>query len=141
PECAGHRGGAATDIGATTEARLLPLRDLAARRAGGEGPEGWCGSARLRLRAVGAWWVPMPMAKVGAMRVLEVNPGSSSVKLAVVAEDVALATVTVDEASAAAARGPLVELARRWAPIDAVGVRFVHGGDRAAPEAVGPAEI
>lgn len=75
------------------------------------------------------------------MRVLVVNPGSSSVKLAVVADGAALESVTVDAASAEAARRPLAELAGRWAPIDAVGVRFVHGGGRADAEVVGPAEI
>lgn len=68
------------------------------------------------------------------MRVLTVNPGSSSVKLGVVDDGVELATKTVDGASAAAARRPLADLVARWGPIHAVAVRFVHGGDRSAPE-------
>lgn len=67
------------------------------------------------------------------MRVLTVNPGSSSVKLAVVDGGVELAATTVGAASAEVARDPLGELVARWAPLDAVGVRFVHGGDRAEP--------
>src|SRR5690349_12647688 len=50
-----------------------------------------CGAARFAHCGY-----PMPMAKVGAMRVLVVNPGSSSVKLAVVADGVALGTADVD---------------------------------------------
>jgi acetate kinase len=68
-----------------------------------------------------------------AMRVLTVNPGSSSVKLAVVDDGVELASTTVDTASADAAREPLTDLASRLGPVAAVGVRFVHGGDRTDP--------
>ncbi|HEX5403321.1 MAG TPA: acetate/propionate family kinase [Pseudonocardiaceae bacterium] len=66
------------------------------------------------------------------MRVLTVNPGSSSVKLAIVADGVELSSVGVDTATAEQTRGPLTELAMRWQPVDAVGVRFVHGGDRSS---------
>lgn len=75
------------------------------------------------------------------MRVLVINPGSSSVKLAVVDDGVAVAAVTVDGASVEAARGPLTELAATWAPVDAVGVRFVHGGDRVRAEPLTQQEI
>jgi acetate kinase len=65
------------------------------------------------------------------MRILTVNPGSSSVKLAVVDDGVEVDTVVVDSSSADRARGPLAELVSRCGPVDAAGVRFVHGGDRA----------
>ncbi|ADG98812.1 acetate kinase [Segniliparus rotundus DSM 44985] len=61
------------------------------------------------------------------MRVIAVNPGSSSVKLAVVEEgERTLQNVTCDP-SAEAVEGPLKGLAAQWR-LDAVGVRFVHGG-------------
>ena len=68
-----------------------------------------------------------------SMRVLTVNPGSASVKLAVVEGGVELDQVGIDAASMDRARGPLGELVARWDPIDAVGVRFVHGGGSADP--------
>jgi acetate kinase len=67
------------------------------------------------------------------MRVLTVNPGSSSVKLGVVEDGVERSSTTVDAASADATRGPLAGLITRWSPVDAVGVRFVHGGGRTGP--------
>lgn len=66
------------------------------------------------------------------MRVATVNPGSSSVKLAVVDGGVAVASTTVAVASAQRAAEPFAELVARR-PVDAVGVRFVHGGDHADP--------
>jgi len=75
------------------------------------------------------------------MRVLTVNPGSSSVKLGVVDDGVELATRTVDVASAMDSRRPLADLVTRWGPVHAVGVRFVHGGDRAQPEVLDEQEI
>jgi acetate kinase len=62
------------------------------------------------------------------VRVLTANPGSSSVKLAVVDDGIERETVTVDAASVPMAHLPLSELAGRWAPIGAAAVRFVHGG-------------
>jgi acetate kinase len=67
------------------------------------------------------------------MRVMTVNPGSSSVKLGVVEDGVELGSTTVDSASVDAARRPLAGLAARHGPIDVAGVRFVHGGDHADP--------
>jgi acetate kinase len=75
------------------------------------------------------------------MRVLTVNPGSSSIKLAVVDDGDELDAVVVDAASVDRARGPLAELARRWQPIDAVGVRFVHGGEVAEATLLDEAEV
>jgi acetate kinase len=71
------------------------------------------------------------------MRVLTVNPGSSSVKLAVVDDGVEVAHVDVD----VAAGGPLTTLIGQWQPIDAVGVRFVHGGRRTEPVLLDTAEV
>jgi acetate kinase len=65
------------------------------------------------------------------MRVLTVNPGSSSVKLAVVEDGSEMDTVLVESPSADRARGPLAKLVSRCGSIDAAGVRFVHGGDHA----------
>ncbi|UOX90442.1 acetate kinase [Amycolatopsis sp. FBCC-B4732] len=62
------------------------------------------------------------------MRVLTVNPGSSSVKLSVVDDGREVDHATVGAASAAEARQPLADLVVRRHPIDAAGVRFVHGG-------------
>jgi hypothetical protein len=64
---------------------------------------------------------------------LTVNPGLASVKLAVVEDGVAVDRTAVEAASVECARGLLGELAARWHPIDAVGVRFVRGGERAEP--------
>ncbi len=74
------------------------------------------------------------------MRVLTVNPGSASVKLAVVENGVEVDRVGIDTASVDRARAPLSRLAARWHPIDAVGVRFVHGGDSAEPVVLDPAQ-
>ncbi len=63
------------------------------------------------------------------MRVLTANPGSSSVKLAVVDGEVERESITIDAASVSKAHVPLSELAGRWSPIDAAAVRFVHGGE------------
>ncbi|GAA1965272.1 acetate kinase [Amycolatopsis minnesotensis] len=75
------------------------------------------------------------------MRVLTVNPGSSSVKLAVIENDAVLDQTSVATASAQRSRRPLLDLVRRWAPVDAVGVRFVHGGRRTEPIRLGDKEI
>lgn len=66
------------------------------------------------------------------MRVVTVNPGSSSVKLAVVDDGVAVASTSVGTPSSEPAARALAELVARW-HVDAVGVRFVHGGDRGGP--------
>lgn len=75
------------------------------------------------------------------MRVLTVNPGSSSVKLAVIEDGTELASTTIDQASADRARGALTELLAAWAPVDMAGVRFVHGGDRSEPVLLDDKEI
>lgn len=67
------------------------------------------------------------------VRVLTANPGSSSVKLAVVDEEVERESITIDAASVPRAHTSLSELAGRWAPIDAAAIRFVHGGAHGEP--------
>ena len=74
------------------------------------------------------------------MRVLTVNPGSSSVKLSVVDDGREADRATVDAASAARARQPLADLVVRRHPIDAAGVRFVHGGPSTDPVPLDHAE-
>ncbi|WP_326954626.1 acetate/propionate family kinase [Amycolatopsis sp. NBC_01286] len=71
------------------------------------------------------------------MRVLTVNPGSSSVKLSVVDDGREVGQVTV---GAAEARQPLADLVARRQPIDAAGVRFVHGGSSTDPVLLDDAE-
>lgn len=67
------------------------------------------------------------------MRVLVVNPGSSSLKLAVVADGQDTAGVTVASWDGAAPERPIAELLATG-PVDAVGVRVVHGGHRTRAE-------
>lgn len=72
-------------------------------------------------------------------RVATVNPGSSSVKLAVVEDGATVAATTIDSASAEQAGAALADLVER-AGVAAVGVRFVHGGDRTAAVVADDAE-
>lgn len=74
------------------------------------------------------------------MRVLAVNPGSSSVKLSVVDDGVEVDRATVGAASAVQVRQPLADLVVRWHPVDAAGVRFVHGGPSTDPVLLDDAE-
>lgn len=68
------------------------------------------------------------------MRILVVNPGSSTLKVALVIEGEA-----VESASVAAEEGSdeLRHVLGEWGPVDAVGVRFVHGG----PEHLEPVRV
>ncbi|HEX5115318.1 MAG TPA: acetate/propionate family kinase [Pseudonocardiaceae bacterium] len=69
------------------------------------------------------------------MRVATVNPGSSSVKLAVVEDGGAVASAAVQAASLEPATEAFTDMVRQG-QVDAVGVRFVHGGERSAPVVV-----
>ena len=60
------------------------------------------------------------------MRIMVVNPGSATLKLALVVGETAEESETVG----ADAIDEVAEVASRWAPLDAVGVRYVHGGPR-----------
>lgn len=72
------------------------------------------------------------------MRVLVVNPGSATLKAALV-EDGRL----VESTNVTAAEGEveLPEVVRKWDPVDAVGVRVVHGGSLTAPTVVTDAVV
>lgn len=64
------------------------------------------------------------------MRVLTANPGSSSLKLALVEHGTAVAESVVDRWDGTTL-DELDDFGRRHGPVDAVAVRVVHGGDRA----------
>lgn len=64
------------------------------------------------------------------MRVLVVNPGSSTLKAALVVDGTAKESETVDSAHAWDEVGGLLQ---RWGPVEAIGVRIVHGGHRTDP--------
>jgi len=68
------------------------------------------------------------------VRILVVNPGSSSLKAALVADGRAEQTANV---SADEGAEELHEVLADWGPVDAVGVRFVHGGSAH----LGPVEV
>src|SRR5205809_191958 len=86
-------------------------------------------------RGSGVFWPFVPVVVVGdcsGMRVLTVNPGSSSLKLALVGGGVQERTAVLDRwdgTMSAPLRGVLAE----WSDVDAVAVRFVHGGTRRWP--------
>ncbi|MGW4057001.1 acetate/propionate family kinase [Amycolatopsis sp. NPDC004747] len=66
------------------------------------------------------------------MRVLTLNPGSSSVKASLVADGTAIGWAAWDSADPAVCGQAI----RRWPDVDAVAVRFVHGGAQKAPACV-----
>jgi acetate kinase len=66
------------------------------------------------------------------VRVLTLNPGSSSVKVSLVADGVPVGWASWDRADP----GVVAQAIRRWSDVDAVSVRFVHGGSQKAPELV-----
>ncbi|RSN60948.1 acetate kinase [Amycolatopsis sp. WAC 04182] len=69
------------------------------------------------------------------MRVLSLNPGSSSLKSSLVADGrpVGWAAVSLDDAHDAARQA-----LDRWSTVDTVAVRFVHGGSRTGPVRLTP---
>jgi len=69
------------------------------------------------------------------MRVLTLNPGSSSLKTSLVVDGtpVGWATVNLDDAHDAAGQA-----LGRWSTVDAVAIRFVHGGSRTGPVQIAP---
>ncbi|HKS48537.1 MAG TPA: acetate kinase [Amycolatopsis sp.] len=67
------------------------------------------------------------------MRILTLNPGSSSLKAAVVVDDKAVATRTWPASDARADERAVAEALTEWGNPDAVAVRFVHGGSRPGP--------
>ncbi|WP_086840141.1 acetate/propionate family kinase, partial [Amycolatopsis kentuckyensis] len=71
------------------------------------------------------------------MRVLTLNPGSSSMKVSLVADGTAVGWTAWDLADP----GAVAEAIRRWSEVDAVAVRFVHGGSQKAPARVDDALV
>jgi len=67
------------------------------------------------------------------VRVLTLNPGSSSMKVSLVADGTATEGTSWDLADP----GAMATAIRRWSDVDAVAVRFVHGGSQKAPALVG----
>lgn len=63
------------------------------------------------------------------MRVLTLNPGSPSMKVSLVADGTAVGWTAWDLADP----GAVVQSIRRWSDVDAIAVRFVHGGEQKAP--------
>jgi len=63
------------------------------------------------------------------MRVMVVNPGSATLKLALV-DMSAAETAENSETVGADAIDEVASVAARWQPLDAVGVRYVHGGPK-----------
>jgi len=66
------------------------------------------------------------------VRVLTLNPGSSSVKVSLVADGTAVGRAACDLGNPAV----VGQAIRRWSDVDAVAVRFVHGGSQKAPARV-----
>jgi acetate kinase len=66
------------------------------------------------------------------VRVLTLNPGSSSMKVSLVADGVGVGWAAWDTA----VPGVVAQAIRRWSDVDAVAVRFVHGGSQKASELV-----
>ncbi|MFF1607537.1 acetate/propionate family kinase [Amycolatopsis sp. NPDC058278] len=66
------------------------------------------------------------------MRVLTLNPGSSSMKVSLVADGTAVGWTAWDLADP----GAVAQAIRRWSDVDAIAVRFVHGGAQKAPAPV-----
>ncbi len=66
------------------------------------------------------------------MRVLTLNPGSSSMKVSLVADGIAVGWTGWDLADP----GAVAQAIRRWSDVDAIAVRFVHGGAQKAPAPV-----
>jgi len=66
------------------------------------------------------------------VRVLTLNPGSSSMKVSLVADGTAVGWTAWDLADP----GAVGQAIRRWSEVDAVAVRFVHGGSQKTPARV-----
>ncbi|MCS7483680.1 acetate/propionate family kinase [Umezawaea endophytica] len=67
------------------------------------------------------------------MRTLVVNPGSSSLKLSIVDGGLQVAARTVENWDGSPDPRPLQDVLAVSGPVDAVGVRIVHGADRDGP--------
>jgi acetate kinase len=69
------------------------------------------------------------------MRVLTVNPGSSSLKLALVDDGVQVRQAVLDRWDGTMSE-PLRHAVSEWSDVDVAAVRFVHGGTRRCPVVV-----
>lgn len=68
------------------------------------------------------------------MRVLTLNPGSASMKAALVVDGAAVAADSWAVADTVGDEHAIRDVLRRWERPDGVAVRFVHGGSRAGPQ-------
>jgi hypothetical protein len=75
------------------------------------------------------------------LRVLTLNPGSSSLKLAVLDGETLRFGYAFTQWSGRLSWPEFQDLVLRYDPIDAVAVRFVHGGDRPGPVLLDDAEL
>jgi acetate kinase len=75
------------------------------------------------------------------LRVLTLNPGSSSLKLAVLDGEMLRFGYAFTQWSGRLSWPEFQDLVLRYDPIDAVAVRFVHGGDRPGPVLLDDAEL
>ncbi|WP_199432257.1 acetate/propionate family kinase [Qaidamihabitans albus] len=67
------------------------------------------------------------------MRVLTVNPGSSSLKISVLDGTERIGDLTIGDWDGGTQIGDVNDMAELYGPVDAVAVRIVHGGERTAP--------
>ncbi|MFE0020862.1 acetate/propionate family kinase [Amycolatopsis sp. NPDC059021] len=67
------------------------------------------------------------------MRVLTLNPGSSSLKAAMVADGTAVGRSAWETKSSTVDEQVVADALGRWREVEAVAVRFVHGGSRGEP--------
>jgi hypothetical protein len=67
------------------------------------------------------------------MRILTLNPGSSSMKAALIADGATLHAETWAAADAVGDESAVHDAIERWGRPDAVAIRFVHGGSRPGP--------
>ncbi|WP_153037164.1 acetate/propionate family kinase [Amycolatopsis sp. YIM 10] len=75
------------------------------------------------------------------MRILTLNPGSSSLKASLVENGVAHGWAAWDLADAKADSRAVRDALERWPDLDAVAVRFVHGGARKTPVLLDDAQL
>jgi acetate kinase len=75
------------------------------------------------------------------MRTLVINPGSATLKLSVVDGQHVVAARTLEDRNGSHTLAPAEELCATAGPIEAVGVRIVHGGDRPGPVILDDGEL
>ncbi|HEU4568902.1 MAG TPA: acetate/propionate family kinase [Marmoricola sp.] len=71
------------------------------------------------------------------MRILVVNPGSTGLKVALVADGTTERTDAVSAVTSEQSLAEVADVAAEWMPLDAAAVRFVHGG----PDYLGPIRL